>query len=106
MTSSPPRIAKALVSFATEPADRLWILADLEEEFAALGVIDVRLARRWYWHQAMSSLLPLTARRFQRRPASPVHARPDMLTGFGSELRHALRVEHQRPRPRSSSRWR
>lgn len=99
MTSSPPRMARALVSFATELADRPWILADLEEEFSALAATNLRVARRWYWRQAVTSLLPLTARRFRRRPASPVHPRPDMLSGLRSELRHALRVALRTPAP-------
>ena len=71
MTPKAPRIARAIISAASEPTDRPWILADLDQEFATLATTDPRAASRWYWHQALTSVLPLVRRRtFSPRPAS------------------------------------
>ncbi|HEX6048561.1 MAG TPA: ABC transporter permease, partial [Gemmatimonadaceae bacterium] len=99
MTLTPPRLAKALVSFATEPGDRSWILADLDEEFSSLAARDSGRARRWYWQQAITSFFPLVARRMQRRSSAPTTPRTAMLNGFRSDLRHALRVAVRTPAP-------
>ena len=97
---TPPRIARAIVSLASEPQDRPWILADLDEEFIELATTtSAWSARSWYWHQAITSLLPLARRRMRRRPPTFVPARPDMFSGFRTELRQALRVATRTPAP-------
>jgi len=57
MIPKPPPIARAIVALVSEQADRPWILADLDEEFAGLAAGDPRRARRWYWRQALTSLV-------------------------------------------------
>jgi putative ABC transport system permease protein len=99
MSPIPPPLARAVIAFASEPADRPWILADLDEEFQALAVADPRGARRWYWHQALASVFPLVRRRVWRRPPSYRPARPEMLNGFRTELRHAVRAAARTPAP-------
>jgi predicted permease len=86
-----PRLARALLALACEPDDRPWMLADLDEEFAALAARDLPSARRWYWQQAVTSFLPLVRRRLRRRRPSATPARSAMLNGFRTELHHALR---------------
>jgi predicted permease len=87
------------VSAAAEPADRPWLLADLDQEFAALAARDTRAAHRWYWHQAITSVLPLVRRRARRRPPTLSPARPEMLTGFRTDLRHTVRSALRTPAP-------
>ncbi len=101
MTPIPPRIPRALLARASEPDDGKWLLGDLDEEYASLAATDLRYARRWYWHQAFASLLPLVRRRFDRRPLSTpaTRARPEMLNGFRTELRHAVRFALRTPAP-------
>ena len=97
---TPPRIARAIVSLASEPQERPWILADLDEEFTGLATTtSAWTARSWYWHQAITSLLPLVRRRMRRRPPTHVPARPDMFSGFRTELRQALRFAARTPGP-------
>src|SRR5215204_5139116 len=99
MSATPPRIARAIVSLATDSDDRRWLLADLDEEFGALTGSDPGHARRWYWRQAITSLFPLVRRRLQRRPPSTAPARPVMFNGFRTELRHAVRSALRTPAP-------
>jgi hypothetical protein len=99
MSPTPPRLARAIVSLASEPADRPWILADLDEEFATLAAVDLGRARRWYWRQAATSLVPLVRRRMRRRPPSVTPGRPDVLHSVRNDLRHALRVAARAPVP-------
>lgn len=52
-----PRLAQALVSAATPPADFESVLGDLCEEYAQRrDAMGVRAADRWYWSQAIRSL--------------------------------------------------
>ena len=99
MTPTPPRIARTIVSAAAEPGDRPWLLADLDQEFAALAATDTRAAHRWYWHQALTSVLPLVRRRARRRSPTLSPARPEMLNGFRTDLRHTIRSALRTPAP-------
>src|SRR5690349_16710461 len=99
MTVKPSRIARAIVSAAAEPADRPWLLADLDQEFAALAATDTRAAHRWYWHQAITSVLPLVRRRARRRPSTVTSSRPEMFIGFRTDLRHTIRSALRTPVP-------
>jgi predicted permease len=99
VTARPPRLARAIVSAAAEPVDRPWLLADLDQEFAALAATDTRAAHRWYWHQAITSVLPLVRRRARRRPPTVSPARPEMFTGFRTDLRHTIRSALRTPAP-------
>jgi hypothetical protein len=97
MSPGPPRVARAIVSLATEPDDRPWVLADLDEEFLSLASRDFEGARRWYWRQAVTSLFPLVRRRVRWRPPSAKPARRGMLNGLRTDLRHALRTTARTP---------
>ena len=99
MMTRPPRVARAIVSAAAEPADRPWLLADLDQEFDALAALDTRAARRWYWHQAITSVLPLVRRRARRRPPTTSPARREMFIGFRTDLRHTVRSALRTPAP-------
>lgn len=99
MTPTPPRIARALISLASDAVDRPWLLDDLDEEFFGLAADDARLARRWYWRQAITSVVPLVRRRMRRRPPSPVQSRSDMWNGVRLDLRHAFRSAARTPAP-------
>jgi predicted permease len=70
------------------PAEwRDFILGDLEEEFRARAGTSVPAARRWFWNQALRSLVSQPPRSNLHPPTGD----PFMRT-LVSDLRHALRV--------------
>ena len=75
--SRPPRLAEWLV-YATAPAaDRREILGDLSEDFHLLVEQSPSgRARRWYWGQALRSIVPnlIQRRRKSRRRAAAMRA--------------------------------
>ena len=69
--SSPPRLAAWLMRVSTVEADRQAVVGDLIEEFNALTEnLGASGARRWFWRQALTSLLPNVVRRL-REPRLP-----------------------------------
>jgi len=66
MRTHVPRLARWLVAMAAPPAQRSWLLADLEEEAAARArTAGAQAARRWSWRQAFTSIAPLIAQRIE-----------------------------------------
>jgi putative ABC transport system permease protein len=66
---TPPRIPKGLVWAVADPAERRYLLSDLQEEYDALSATRGRAAAyRWYWSQAVRSIVPSLTRRLRRRP--------------------------------------
>jgi putative ABC transport system permease protein len=54
-------MAWAIVAWLAGPADREFLLNDLGEEFHTIVQRrGTRVARRWYWRQAITSVVPLT----------------------------------------------
>ncbi|HEX7778940.1 MAG TPA: permease prefix domain 2-containing transporter, partial [Vicinamibacterales bacterium] len=89
MSGQPPRLAAWLVTLSTVEPDRQAVLGDLFEEFAALEQqAGTKRARRWFWRQTLSSLVPGFSRRLKRvrREALPSSALPgfpaSQLPGF------------------------
>ncbi len=67
----PPRLARALVAFATEPDERPWLLDDLDELFTAKHrALGAWRADVWYWWQVIRSIPHLLGRRLDRRTHS------------------------------------
>src|SRR5581483_3873723 len=66
MSVGPPTIARWLVSIATEPAERAFLVDDLDELYttrrSARGRVQADL---WYWRQVLRSIPHLIARRVQ-----------------------------------------
>jgi putative ABC transport system permease protein len=100
---TPPRLPRWILERALDPASAEAITGDLEEEFAARARSGgLAPARRWYWRQAIASLL---ARRLPRRTQSagqPGHSagnspRPGWLDGFRHDLRFTLRTVAHAP---------
>ena len=78
--ATPPRLARFLVGAASQQGDRRFLIDDLEEEF--LRIANQRGRResaRWYWDQALSSILPLTRERL--RSAARRAGRPHISAG-------------------------
>lgn len=74
---TPPRLARWLVRLAAGE-DRTFVLSDLEEELARqAGGRGDRAARRWYWRQTVTSLVPLALLRVRTVPRA---ARVPLLT--------------------------
>ena len=70
MTS--PRVGHYLMALVASPKDRRYVLSDLEEDFELIAGRDgLGRARRWYWRQVFSSIVPSLRRRFSpQRPAN------------------------------------
>jgi hypothetical protein len=61
-----PRLAERLLTWSLAAADREAVLGDLQEEFAALAAASgLSAARRWYWTQTLTSVLPNLLRRIR-----------------------------------------
>jgi putative ABC transport system permease protein len=64
----PPRLTRALVALATQPEERPWLLADLDELYAAKRAAHGEWrAAWWYRWQVIRSIPPLLGRRMRRR---------------------------------------
>jgi putative ABC transport system permease protein len=104
MTAMPPRLARAIIAAATEPAERPWLVADLNEWYAVKFEQRGRWhADAWYCRQVARSVVPLLVRRMRaNRPANHTFDPTTMSTNhattppekFGASfyyLRHAFR---------------
>jgi putative ABC transport system permease protein len=64
----PPKLARALIRAVTEPDERQWLLADLDELYATKRAArSAWRASLWYWWQVIRSTPPLLGRRIRRR---------------------------------------
>ncbi len=94
---TPPRLARALLRFVVPKHDRIFVVEDLDEEFAVLaaeGRSD-RYLRRWYWGQVRSSMLPSL-----RRPRVPPLRRrtwSDIMQSVIHDVRYAFRTLFRQP---------
>ena len=87
----PPAVARALIQFFSDRADREFLLADLADRFHEMaGPEGLRAAKRWYWSQALSVVpwaLRLDSDRIRRRSWQ----------GVLGDLRFTLRTLMRRP---------
>jgi putative ABC transport system permease protein len=93
----PPVVAERLLRIVTSKADRRYLLADLAEEFDRLAAQrGRRAAARWYWHQTLTSVRPLTSERASRwmREMSAVRWSP---TASANDLTQAARWIRRHP---------
>ncbi|MCH7475735.1 MAG: ABC transporter permease, partial [Gemmatimonadetes bacterium] len=94
---TPPRLARALLSLVVPKHDRIFVLEDLDEEFAVLaaeGRSD-RYLRRWYWGQVRSSMLPSL-----KRPRVPPLRRrtwSNIMHSVIHDVRYAFRTLFRQP---------
>jgi predicted permease len=93
----PPSLARALVRLASPPADRRFVLDDLDHEFEReLASSGPRAARTWYWRQTLTSIGPLIAERLRARFASTRNIRI-MPGAFTSDVTQAARWLRRHP---------
>lgn len=98
--TSPPRLARWLVRLAAPNEDAPFVLDDLNESFARRRLADLPRARRWYWHQALASVLPLLRRRLEgavAAPATPSLRGDPVWTQLLDDLRFGIRVSARSP---------
>ena len=94
---TPPRLARVLLRLVVPKHDRIFVVEDLDEEFAVLaaeGRSD-RYLRRWYWGQVRSSVLPSL-----RRPRVPPLRRrtwSDIMHSVIHDVRYAFRTLFRQP---------
>ena len=100
----PPRVGRWVLALVASGSDRRYVLSDLEEDFELIARRDgLGRARRWYWHQVFSSILPSLRRRLS--PRRPVHRKPTRRSRKGpggldsalQDLRIAGRMLRKRP---------
>jgi predicted permease len=96
VTSNPPAIARLLLRLSVRGAGKEFILGDLDEEYRryVLPKIGPRMARRWYWSQALRTAgqyrTPSRASRTRRKGSA-------FMSTLIVDLRFALRVMHRAP---------
>jgi hypothetical protein len=86
---SPPRVATWLVSLFSPPEQAESILGDLLEEFSCLASKSgMTFARRWYWRQAVKTVVHLATTGLRKAPWSTAAAVVGgfLLHGFVSGL--------------------
>ena len=67
MSAQPPPFAERLLRWSLSADDRQTVLGDLQEEFGAIEATHGMVAaRRWYWWQVTSSIVPNLLRRGQQ----------------------------------------
>jgi putative ABC transport system permease protein len=91
----PPRVALWLLRFRLAPEDCEFALGDLEEEFLERLDRDGRArARRWYWRQALRTLIARRSRRYRNIPAP---RRTTLMSHLAQDIRFALRLLRRSP---------
>jgi hypothetical protein len=91
----PPRLALWMLRVRLSAEDREFAIGDLEEEFLDRVERDGRArARRWYWRQALRSLITRQPRRYQHAHTSP---RTSAMNHFSQDIRFALRLLRRSP---------
>jgi putative ABC transport system permease protein len=91
----PPRLALWMLRVRLSAEDREFAIGDLEEEFLDRVERDGRArARRWYWRQALRSLITRQPRRYQHAHTSP---RTSAMSHFSQDIRFALRLLRRSP---------
>jgi predicted permease len=94
----PPRLARALAGLALPPAEREFLLGDLEEQFAARSGRDgPARARQWYWRQAFAAAWHRGAVRRRRRAPSTRRTGDSVMRQVANDIRFALRQLRRQP---------
>jgi putative ABC transport system permease protein len=91
----PPRLALWILRWRLSAEDREFAIGDLEEEF--LDRVEregLARARRWYWRQALRSLITRQPRRYQQAHISP---RTSAMNHFSQDIRFAFRLLRRSP---------
>jgi macrolide transport system ATP-binding/permease protein len=87
-----PAFARWLLRLVSQPEQRDWVVADLEEEAGARAdAAGTAKARRWACRQAVLSLVPLASRRVQVLARGIRRTPMIMWRGLGSDIRLAFR---------------
>jgi putative ABC transport system permease protein len=103
--TTPPALARWLLRRTLDGAPRSAIVGDLDEEFTryVLPQFGARAARRWYWRQAIMSIVACIRARAERSSdperASWVNVATTMprRDGLAADLRSAMRVCARNP---------
>ncbi len=100
MTQRPPRLANLILSLALDRRDRSYVLSDLAEEHEEMVVTQGKtVAAKWYWGQAVRSILPSLGRRLlrKRRWRAPKRGRSPPLESLLQDLKFAIRMLTRSP---------
>ena len=99
MTDDPPLLARWLVTRSLRGDERDAVLGDLHEEYLEVLNRHGRIAaRRWYWRQTATSVLPNLRRRGQRPATANVCANSGgAMDSLLCDTRYAARMLRRRP---------
>lgn len=100
MPGRPPRLARTLLEWVAGDSEAETVLGDLDEEFTAYQRPERgdSASRRWYWRQALGSLLPLAIRRIRIGMSKAKRPRGDgVMSEFLQDFRHTLRTLRKNP---------
>jgi putative ABC transport system permease protein len=93
----PPKFSRALLRWVGPRQDRAFLVADLDEEYAAIDAAEgPARARRWYRDQVLRSIGPLARARVRAAGGAPPSRRWFMFA-TGDDLRAAARVWRKEP---------
>jgi putative ABC transport system permease protein len=98
--AGPPKIARLLLTLLLREPARECIIGDLNEAYARWAFRDgIPQARRWYWRQALSSIVARIFRKRGLRPAGSGQRkhRDSRISALITEARHSWRALSRRP---------
>lgn len=91
----PPRLAVWIAALRCAADEREYLLGDLEEEFAErVHAGGLGGAKRWYWRQAIRSLVTRRPRRYVQQQT---HTRRSPMSHLGHDIRFASRLLRRSP---------
>jgi predicted permease len=95
---TPPRVAEWIVRASIVKRDADAAIGDLYEEFSdRCRRNGSRHARRWYWRQALSSLVPNLRRRIPAHTPSTTVSRRLAMEAIWNDVRYSWRMARRRP---------
>ena len=94
----PPRLARLLIRLTAPPSWRAAQLGDLQEELEERAATPEGGAHRWYWRQALGSVVPNLAYRLGRKGRPGPHRRGEgRMEKLLQDLRFAVRSARRNP---------
>ncbi|HUE86157.1 MAG TPA: ADOP family duplicated permease [Vicinamibacterales bacterium] len=98
MNRRPPWLAQWLMTRSLHATERDVVVGDLVEAFCArASARGVRAARRWYWRQALSSVIPNVRRRLEHPRVNDRHQEGTAMDALIQDVRYSWRMLVRRP---------
>lgn len=92
-----PALAVRILVLSLARDERECVIGDVLEEYGLRAAADPRVARRWLWHQVLTSLVPNLRRRLACHPSLLPANRGAPLRGLLVDARFSARLFRQQP---------